>query len=68
MGDFYNSKKDELQEMWDQLSTTEQRHLNWCGGYYGEKPVDFQTADFFQNITSFCQQVETKKAAGVQIL
>ena len=60
MGDFYNSKKDELQEMWDQLSNTEQT-LKLLGEYYGEKPVDFQAADFFQNITSFCQQVETNK-------
>uniref|UniRef100_A0A7S1NMM9 FH2 domain-containing protein n=1 Tax=Eutreptiella gymnastica TaxID=73025 RepID=A0A7S1NMM9_9EUGL len=60
MGDFYNSKKDELQEMWDQLSNTEQT-LKLLGEYYGENPADFQAADFFQNITSFCKQVETNK-------
>jgi len=65
MGAFHTATKGDMEALQSELGQTE-RLLQLLGEYYAEEPNEFVATAFFQNVTSFCLQVDTlrKKRSG----
>jgi len=64
MGAFHTAKKGDMEALQSELGQTELL-LELLGEYYAEAPDEFVATAVFQNVTSFCLQVDNLRTKGL---